>query len=169
MNIQFEGEHLLAGQVGQISVYTAFTFALIAAIGFFISSFSKNIEAQKSWRQFARLAFFIHAAAVIGIIVSLYIIIHQHWFEYYYAWEHSSKALPMKYLLACFWEGQEGSFLLWMFWNTVLGTAMIFILKESQSRVLSVFSVVQVFLASMLLGTYFFAYKVGSSPFVLLR
>lgn len=169
MNIQFEGEHLLAGQIGQISVYTAFTFSLVAAIGFFISSFSKNPEAQKSWRQLARAAFFVHAAAILAIIVSLYIIIHSHWFEYYYAWEHSSYALPMNYLLACFWEGQEGSFLLWMFWNSVLGTAMILILRESQSRVMSVFSVVQVFLASMLLGTYFFGYKVGSTPFALLR
>ncbi len=117
----------------------------------------------------ARAAFFVHAAAIVAIIVSLYIIIHSHWFEYYYAWEHSSYALPMKYLLACFWEGQEGSFLLWMFWNSMLGTAMILILKESQSRVMSVFSVVQVFLASMLLGTYLFGYKIGSTPFALLR
>ncbi len=32
--MKFEGEHLLAGQIGQISVYTAFTFSLVAAIGF---------------------------------------------------------------------------------------------------------------------------------------
>jgi cytochrome c-type biogenesis protein CcmF len=169
MNIQFEGEHLLTGHIGQISIYTAFIFSLLAAIAFFVSSFVKDPGAQRSWRQFAVMAFAVHAAGVVCIIVSLYIIIHSHWFEYYYAWEHSNKALPMKYLLACFWEGQEGSFLLWMFWNAVLGTAMIFVLKESKSRVLSVFSVVQVFLASMLLGTYFFGYKIGSTPFAMLR
>lgn len=169
MNIQFEGEHLLAGHIGQISVYTAFTFSLVAAIGFFISSFSKNSEAQKSWGQFARVAFYIHTAAIIGIIVSLYVIIQNHWFEYHYAWQHSSKALPMNYLLACFWEGQEGSFLVWMFWNSVLGIALILTLKQRQSQAMSVFSVVQVFLASMLLGLYVFGYKIGSTPFVLLR
>src|SRR4030095_8013376 len=65
--------------------------------------------------------------------------------------------------------GQEGSFLLWMFWNAVLGCILIFALKQSQSGVLSVFSVVQGFLGSMLLGVYFFDYKIGSTPFVLLR
>ncbi|MFI5134345.1 MAG: cytochrome c biogenesis protein CcsA [Chitinophagales bacterium] len=169
MNVKFEGEHLLAGQIGQLAIYTAFTFSFVAAVAFFCASFTKNKEQFKAWRLTGRIAFFIHAAGVLSIIVSLYIIIHSHWFEYYYAWEHSNKALPTKYLLACFWEGQEGSFLLWMFWNTVLGTIMIFTLKENESRVLSVFSVVQVFLASMLLGTYFFDYKIGSTPFALLR
>ncbi|MEO5674994.1 MAG: cytochrome c biogenesis protein CcsA [Chitinophagales bacterium] len=169
MDIQFEGEHLLAGQIGHLAIYTAFTFSILAAAGFFISSFTKDTEGQRSWRHFARAAFFIHGAGVIAIIATLYIIIQNHWFEYYYAWEHSSLSLPLNYLLACFWEGQEGSFLLWMFWNLILGTAVIFIVRESQSRVLSVFSVVQVFLASMLLGLYFFEYKIGSNPFALLR
>lgn len=169
MQLKYEGEHLLPGQLGQISVYAAFIFALVAAVGFFISSFAKEDTLKRSWRKTAQIAFFIHGAAVLSIVVNLYIIIHEHYFEYNYAWEHSNMALPMKYLLACFWEGQEGSFLLWMFWNVVLGTVLILTLKEAQSRVLSVFAVVQGFLGSMLLGTYFFDYKVGSTPFGLLR
>ncbi|MBK9732019.1 MAG: cytochrome c biogenesis protein CcsA [Chitinophagaceae bacterium] len=169
MGINFEGEHLLPGQLGQIAVYTAFIFALVAAAAFFIASFSKNEEHKLSWKWAGRIAFFIHCIGVLAIIVNLYLIIHSHFFEYYYAWSHSSKALPMKYLLSCFWEGQEGSFLLWMFWNAVLGTILIFTLKESESRVLSVFAVVQGFLGSMLLGLYVFGYKIGSTPFALLR
>lgn len=169
MDIKFEGEHLFPGQVGQIAVYTAFVFALIAAIAFFIASFAKKEEQKKSWKQAGRTAFIIHCAGVLAIIVSLYYIIHGHYFEYYYAWSHSSKALPVNYLLSCFWEGQEGSFLLWMFWNAFLGIVLIFTLKEAESRVLSVFAVVQGFLGSMLLGVYVFGHKIGSTPFSLLR
>ena len=52
---------------------------------------------------------------------SLYYIISTHLFEYKYAWQHSSRALQVEYLLSCFWEGQEGSFMLWSFWHCVLG------------------------------------------------
>lgn len=169
MGVTFEGEHLLPGQLGQIAVYTAFTFALLAAVAFFMAAYSKNESGSRQWKLTGRIAFFIHCLGVLAIIANLYYIIHEHFFEYYYAWSHSSKALPMKYLLSCFWEGQEGSFLLWMFWNAVLGIILIFTLKESESRVLSVFAVVQGFLGSMLLGLYVFGYKIGSTPFALLR
>lgn len=169
MEIQFEGEHLFPGQVGQLAVYTAFIFALIAAIAFFIAAYSKREDQRLAWKQTARTAFIIHCIGVLVIIASLYYIIKNHFFEYYYAWSHSSKALPVNYLLSCFWEGQEGSFLLWMFWNAFLGILLIFTLKESESRVLSVFAVVQGFLGSMLLGVYVFGYKIGSTPFTLLR
>ncbi len=33
--------------------------------------------------------------------------------------------LETKYLLACTWEGQEGSFLLWSFWHCILGLVVI--------------------------------------------
>ncbi|MBA3648143.1 MAG: cytochrome c biogenesis protein CcsA [Chitinophagales bacterium] len=169
MDIPYEGEHLLPGNIGQLSVYTAFVFSLIAAVAFFISSFTKSLSTGKSWNQIGKILFFIHGAAVISIVINLFIIIHNHYFEYYYAWSHSNWALPSKYLLACFWEGQEGSFLLWMFWNVVLGSVIIFTHRLNQSRVLSVFAVVQGFLSSMLLGLYTFGYKIGSTPFSLLR
>ncbi len=123
------------------------------------------------WRTLARWAFYIHAAAVVGIGVSLYYIISNHYFEYHYAWSHSSLALPVQYVISCFWEGQEGSFLLWLFWNAVLGAILI---RTSGSRweapMMAVFALVQVFLASMILGVIFGdTFKLGSSPFLLLK
>ena len=61
------------------------------------------------------------ASAVIGIVVTLFIMLFNHWFEYDYVWKHSNLQMPMKYIASCFWEGQEGSFLLWTFWHVVLG------------------------------------------------
>ncbi len=79
--------------------------------------------------------------------------------------------MDMKYILSCFWEGQEGSFLLWMFWNVLLGLILSRVLKNGnwEAPVMAVFSLVQVFLASMILGIYMLDYKIGSSPFLLLR
>ena len=122
------------------------------------------------WRTLARWAFYIHGLAVVGVGVSLYWIIYNHYFEYHYAWSHSSLALPVQYVISCFWEGQEGSFLLWLFWNAVIGAILTRTSgKQWEAPMLAIFALVQAFLASMILGVVFGdTFKVGSSPFLLL-
>ena len=148
------------------------------------------------WRRLARWAFYLHGAAVVGVASCLFYIIFNHYFEYHYAWSHSSRALPVQYMIACFWESQEGSFLLWLFWNAVLGAILIQTnrpprpqrgshgrqqLRRKQGSpfgggggweapMMTVFALVQAFLASMILGVVFGdSFKLGSSPFLLLR
>jgi len=117
-----------------------------------------------------RNGFVIHAVAAAGIFLSLFYIITNHLFEYYYAWQHSSRALPGKYLLSCFWEGQEGSFLLWSVWHAVLGLIAMRGAGALESRVMTVVALVQACLATMLLGFYLGPeIRIGSSPFLLLR
>ena len=127
-------------------------------------------QARDDWRTLARFAFYLHGAAVVGVGVCLYWIIYNHYFEYHYAWSHSSRALPLQYVISCFWEGQEGSFLLWLFWNAVLGGILIQTSgKKWEAPVMTIFAFVQVFLASMILGVIFVdGFKLGSSPFLLL-
>lgn len=122
----FENELRWPGIWGQLFVITVFVSSFLSVVSYFISTQSKDEIIQNSWKRIARMLFVVQAIAVAGIVVTLYYIIHEHRFEYHYAWEHSSMQLPMKYLLACFWEGQEGSFLLWMWWNMVLGSLLIF-------------------------------------------
>jgi cytochrome c-type biogenesis protein CcmF len=167
MNIEYTGEHLFFGKLGNFLIVIAFTAALLSAVSYFLS-FKKPAE-EKAWKKVARSAFFLHAFSVAGIFAVMYYLIYNHYFEYYYVWEHSSTILPAKYIFACFWEGQEGSFLLWSFWHVVLSCFIIRSSGSWEAPVMSVISMVQVFLASMLLGIYFFSYKVGSNPFVLLR
>jgi cytochrome c-type biogenesis protein CcmF len=111
----------------------------------------------------------METVSVISIFAILFYIISNHLFEYKYAWQHSSKSLEMKYLLACFWEGQEGSFLLWSFWHCVLGLIVIKKEKQWEAPVMTVVSFMQFCLATMIIGFTFWGNKVGSNPFVLLR
>ncbi len=166
--IQYVGEHLLPGQLGNFFVILAFSAALLSSIAYLIGSFGEH-TIKESWRKLGRYAFFIHAIAVIGIVATLFHIILNHYFEYQYAWQHSSKDLPVRYMFSCFWEGQEGSFLLWMLWHAVLGSVLIFTSRKWEPPVMSVFASVQIFLSSMLLGVYILDYKLGNNPFVLLR
>ena len=179
--MEYTGEHLWAGELGNGLVILSFTAALLSSISYFVSANSAaNSPEELSWKKIGRYSFFIHTLSVFGMVATLFIMLLGHYFEYEYIWHHSSRHMPMQYIASCFWEGQEGSFLLWIFWNAILGTILMRRLNPKSSDlnnynqweapVLSVMSIAQVFLCSMLLGIYLFDYKIGSNPFaVLLR
>jgi cytochrome c-type biogenesis protein CcmF len=105
----------------------------------------------------------------LAVFATIYYICSNHYYEYLYVYKHASRELEPKYLLACIWEGQEGSFLLWALWHCVLGTTLIFTAKKREAPVMSIVNSAQVFLVLMILGIYFFNTRIGSSPFVLTR
>ena len=167
--MQYIGEHLLPGQFGHFFIILSLVVSLVATIAFFIANKTVDLTNKNSWLRIARIAFLLETVSVIAIFCILYFIISNHYFEYKYVWQHSDKSLQLEYLLSCFWEGQEGSFLLWSFWHCVLGWILIWKSKEWEAGVMTVVSFAQFCLATMVLGVYFFGHKVGSNPFVLLR
>jgi len=169
MEINYLNELTLPGQLGHLFAILAFVGALFAAISYFFSANAKTEKLQLSWKRMGRAGFLINAISILGIIVILFALIFYHRFEYHYVWAHSSLSLPFRYMLSCFWEGQEGSFLLWAFWHAVLGFVVLKTAKQYEAPVMSVLCLTQFYLGSMLIGIYFFNYKVGSSPFILLR
>ncbi len=170
MDIHYIGERLIPGQLGNVCVILAFVAALFSAVTYLISAnkFTKSEPDAVAWKMMARVSFRLHSLAVIGIVVTLFYMLQGHLFEYEYVWHHSNSAMRMRYILSCFWEGQEGSFLLWTFWHVVIGTILIKTSKEWEAPVMTTVSAVQVFLTSMLLGVYLFDYKIGSNPFTIL-
>ena len=162
--------NLIVGNLGQAGVILAFVAAAVAAYGYFQAARGRALgEADASWLRLARGAFFVHGAAVLTVVGCLFNIIYLHRYEYYYAWSHSSNHLPVQYMISCFWEAQEGSFLLWIFWHVVLGLGIMKFNRQWEAPVLAVFATVQTFLVSMILGVVVAGVKIGSSPFILLR
>ncbi|HEU4608709.1 MAG TPA: cytochrome c assembly protein, partial [Chitinophagaceae bacterium] len=123
--MNYIGEHLLPGILGRIFLVLSLVASLIATIAYAKSTNAKTPDDAVSWRRMARNFFIVEAFSVFFIFILIYSIIAQHYFEYYYAWNHSDKSLAPKYLLSSIWEGQEGSFLLWAFWHSVLGLLLI--------------------------------------------
>lgn len=159
------------GSLGHLLVIASFAFAFLNTVSYAFATYyqEKDDILSRSWRRYARFSFGVHAIAIIGVIASLFYIIYNHLYEYHYAWSHSSNNLPVYYMISCFWEGQEGSFLLWIFWHVVLGFILILTNKTWESPVMTVVSAVQLFLTSMILGVVVFGLKIGSDPFILLR
>lgn len=172
MDTQFIGENLLPGKLGHFFIILSFVGALFSAFSYFRAANTENKDAAGSrfWLILGRNGFIIHTFSILAIFIALYYIISNHLFEYNYAFSHSSRALPMKYLLSCFWEGSEGSFMLWAFWNGVLGLIVMITGKQLESRTMAIIALVQVGIATTLLGFYFGdSINIGSTPFILLR
>jgi len=167
--MRYEGEHLLIGQIGHFFALLSLVASITATIAYYKSAQSIDVNRALSWKKMGKISFLIQAISVISIFVILYLIIYNHYFEYKYAHQHSKRSLDVQYLLSCFWEGQEGSFMLWTFWQSMLGLAVMRTAKKWEAPVMTIISLSQIFLASFLLGIYFFDLKVGTSPFVLMR
>jgi len=167
--MDYIGENRLPGQLGHFFIVLSMMASLLAVVAYFLSAQSKIPEQSRSWKKLGRIAFLTQVFSIFAIFSILFYIIHNHLFEYHYAWKHSSLSLEFKYLLACFWEGQEGSFLLWTLCHSILGAILIKRSGEWEAPVMSVLSLVQFALGTMVAGIYIFGWKMGSNPFILLR
>lgn len=167
--MDYIGEHLLPGQLGHFFIVLSIVASLVATFAYFKTTRLNGHTDAIYWKRLARYAFIIEVVSVFAVFAILFYIIRNHLFEYKYAWQHSSRSLEFKYLLSCFWEGQEGSFLLWSVWHSVLGLILIRTAKKWEAPVMTVVSFAQFCLATMIAGIYVFGVNVGSNPFILLR
>lgn len=168
MDKAFKGEHLFPGHLGQFFVVLSFGGALLSTLSYYFATTNKSV-ADKSWLRLGRLGFYVNSLSIVGVGASLFYILYNHYMEYHYAWSYTSVDLPVYYLVSGFWNGQEGGFLLWTFWQAVLGNILIRRAKSWEMPVMTVMSFAQLWLATMLLGIELFGAKIGSSPFLLLR
>src|SRR5690606_5908879 len=131
----------------------AFVSSLMALYGYWQAS--RENEESKQWQKFANTLFYTHTFLVFGVVIALFTIIFNHYFEYHYAWSNSSLSLPLGYAISCFWQDQEGSFLLWIFWNALVGISMIWHFRLSKKNLglsnpaLFIVTGIQAFLLSM--------------------
>ncbi len=144
--MNYIGEHLFPGQLGHFFAVLSLVASLVATIAYFKANSLAIPTEKESWLRFARAAFLVETISVFSIFITLYFIISNHYYEYFYAWNHTSRALQTRYLLASFWEGQEGSFMLWSFWHCVLGWIFTWRTKKWEATT-----------------------KLGSDPFQLMR
>ncbi|MFS0489252.1 cytochrome c biogenesis protein CcsA [Leadbetterella byssophila] len=162
------------GQIGHSLSIIAFLTSLLATYVYVMASKKDDVP---FWKNLSSKLFFVHGVAVIGVVATLFTIIINKYFEYHYAWDNTSLSLPFGYAISTFWQDQEGSFLLWMFWDVIVGFALIFwfrnkgkVYQSYESPMMAVFSAVQAFLGSMIIGAVIVGdFKLGSTPFLLLK
>lgn len=168
--MNFIGEHLLPGQLGHFFTIFAFVSSLIAVFAYRKSTTALDALQSDNWKKLGRYAFYAQAISAFVIFGIVYYICSNHYYEYLYVYKHASLELEPKYLLACIWEGQEGSFLLWALCQSIIG--LLFLLGKNspyESRIMMVLSIAQVFFFLMILGIYVGDIRLGNNLFVLTR
>lgn len=160
----------MPGKIGHFLVILSFVAALLSTVAYFFATQRRAAETEhRGWLSIGRWSFGLHGAAVFGIIGTLFYILLSKFYEYQYAWANVSDDLPGQYVFSAFWKEQQGSFLLWSFWHVVLGAVLILRKGKFEAPVLTVVGLAEVFISSMILGLYFGEFRLGASPFDLLR
>lgn len=156
----------LEGRLGFALVDLALVAAAVAAVALTIAARGATHPTDTSvasWRRIGLIAWATHAGAVLAVLGLLLTLLITHRFEYHYVYSHSSRELPLQFVVACLWEGQEGSFLTWMVWHAVIGlAAWAWVPRAWVAPVLAVVASVQAILATMILGAALPALVVGA-------
>ena len=172
-DIQYIGEHLFPGQAGQAAIVAGFVTAILSSVAYFFATQRRASSEYSQWRAIGRWSFLLHGLSTFAVIGVIFFLMINQFYEYQYVQAHVSEDLPMRYIFSAFWEGQEGSFLLWMFWHVILGFVLMANGRQWEAPTLSVLSLIQVFISSMLLGIYIGfgddPTRLGSNPLMLLR
>lgn len=150
-HIEYIGENLGISQVGHSLMLAAFVFVCFSSLSYF--AFTKKGE-DKGWLQLGRWFFRIHSLMVLSLVGLLFYMLLNHTYEYHYIFKHSNNEMPLRYILSCFWAGQEGSFLLWIICQVILGNVLQKTAKSWEPYVMTIYCLVQAFLVSMLLGIH---------------
>lgn len=148
--------------LGKFSVNAAFLCAILAAIGYYVYS-------RKDEDRYFRISNWLFGIQGIFLLVAsgllLYIIL-THQFNYYYVYNYTSSDLQLRYLISAFWGGQEGSFMLWILFSTLIGLGLMsWARKPYRGPVLFFLTLTQVFLFSMIAGIHLGDFTLGASPF----
>ena len=156
----------MIGIVGQILLLVALVATILSGCAYFKRS---EIDTKvDSWKRYGRYLWMISAVAstvAFGLLMYLNV---THQFQYAYVYDHTSVSLPLDYLVAASWAGQEGSFLLWIVMNGFVGLAVIRLAKGYEGPVMAIMAMSQFFLLTMVAGIDLGAFTVGISPFVTL-
>ncbi|MBC8043199.1 MAG: cytochrome c biogenesis protein CcsA [Rhizobacter sp.] len=154
---------------GKFITIIGFTAAMLSAFAFYKAAQSEKITAvYDEWLLLGRRTFFVMQAAIVTIGVHLLYLILTHQFQYNYVKHYSDTTLNMFYLVSTFYAGQEGSFMLWMFYGSLFGLFLMRTAREYEAPVMSVLMLSQVFLISMILGIDVpFIGLIGSDPFAI--
>ncbi len=168
MDIQYIGENLVWGYAGRFAIFLAFFSAIFAALSYYRASYTSRID-YRQWRSWGRKAFRFHSLMTgIASLMLIYILLSR-FYEYRYVWIHMENDLPLGYSIASFWAGQEGSLLFWVLSQAVFGLLLMRYSRQWEMHVMTIFSVCQIFMISMLLGIRFQGISIGMDPFLLLR
>ena len=127
---------------------TLLSLALAASV-FTVIMYYLTYKGYSNTKSLARIGY--HSTAIL-IIASAALLVHAlltHQYQYKYVYEYSGSGLSTGLLISTFWGGQQGSFMLWIFFTSIVGLILLdYTAKRGdlEERTMMVFSLVLAFL-----------------------
>ncbi|MBM4162495.1 MAG: cytochrome C assembly protein, partial [Ignavibacteria bacterium] len=144
------------GTIAAIIVKIAFCAALAAVFFYY------RVRREDTTRLlvFGRASYHLATLSLLSTAAVFLYLILTHQFQYTYVWSYSSRDLPLALLISSFYAGQEGSFLLWAVYTSVIGVFLMRYAsrKEYEPEVMSVYSLIFAFFLLMLVVKNPFAF-----------
>jgi len=131
---------------GNLVLIFAFLLALLSAI-----MYSYTIKGYTNTLKIARFSFYGMSLLVILASMILLSAILSHNYEYKYVYEYSGSGLSTGLLMSTFYAGQEGSFMLWIFFTVIVGLVLLGYVEKRNEFEASVMAVFTFTLACLLL------------------
>jgi cytochrome c-type biogenesis protein CcmF len=104
---------------GKILIILTVLFGLLSTILYLVSYKKDHL------RKLGRIFYYLMTAGIVGASIYLLANILGHNFQFTYIWEYSSTELQNYFLVASFYSGQQGSFMLWMIVLAIIGLFLI--------------------------------------------
>jgi len=120
---------------GTILMWLAFFAGIASTITYWLS-----IKDPERWRSAARQSYVLMTVAIVAGSALLMYLLVTHDYRLHYVWAYSDNMLPLHYLISTFWGGQEGSFMLWIFWGVLLGLPLMRFARSYESRVMVIYN-----------------------------
>ena len=139
---------------GALAVWCAVLFALASVWGY-----SQVLRGDATALAFARRAYRCFALSIGLVSLVLIVALLRRDFRLEYVYQYSGLDLDWHFQFASFWAGQKGSFLIWLFWGTMLGLPLLKMAGKHEASVMGIYLLTQ-------LGILFIL--VRESPFLML-
>jgi cytochrome c-type biogenesis protein CcmF len=130
---------------------TVLTLALACSI-FTMVMYFLTYRGYKNTLNLARIGYHVMAMLVIVAATLLWHAILTHSYEYKYVYSYSQNSLKTGFLIASFWGGQEGSFMLWLLLTSIIGIILQSYTSKRgdlEQRTMAVFTLATTFLLIM--------------------
>lgn len=143
--------------IGQIGIHLLFGIALASTV-LYGTTLHAPSDDKRIW--IARWLFRVLAGGLVASAAGLVSLIVTHQFQFTYVWNYSSTELPLHLLIACFYSGQEGSFLLWTMFVAIIGILLQPYAKRHgyEAPVMLFYGLILSFLTLLLVAKNPFAY-----------
>lgn len=127
------------------------TLALLASV-FSMIMYYLSYKGYKNTINLGRLGYHAMAIFVIAASALLLYAILTHQYEYKYIYSYSGSGLPFGLLMSTFYAGQEGSFMLWVLFSSIIGLILLEYTSKRgdlEPRVMMLYSLISMFLLLM--------------------